>query len=232
MRLAFQSTVIGIAGIFVLTSVTGCKKKEEDAQTAGYQQGNGGYQQPPPGGGYQQPPPGGGYQQPPPGGGYQQPPPGGTAPPAGTGTPPPGGTAGGTAQALDPAAGAAATAILNGLAQQQAPAGAKALGAPVVGNFQAGQTLSSQVQLSPGKCYTVVAAGVPPVSEVNVQFVSVTPLPNVAPVLAQDNDNGATGVLGKKPNCYRWAFPFAAPVKVVLTVAGGNGIAAAQVYEK
>jgi hypothetical protein len=63
------------------------------APYGGYQQGYGGYGQPPQGGyqqqppqgggygGYQQPPQGGGYQQPPQGGGYSQPPQGGTEPP-------------------------------------------------------------------------------------------------------------------------------------------------------
>ena len=64
------------------------------APYGGYQQGYGGYgqppqggdpypgyNQPPQGGGYPQPPQGGGYQQPPQGGGYSQPPQGGTEPP-------------------------------------------------------------------------------------------------------------------------------------------------------
>ena len=108
-------------------------------------------------------------------------------------------------------------------------AGAKPLGSAIVGNFQAGQTLEGQLQLSPGKCYTVVAAGVPPVTEVNLQMVSVMP-PGM--ILAQDGDQGPQAVVGKKPNCYKWPMPVAAPVKVILTVAGGSGIAAAQVYEK
>lgn len=136
------------------------------------------------------------------------------------------------AQQLDPSAGAAATALLGPLATGQMVAGSKPIGSAIVGNFQTGQTLEGQLQLSPGKCYTVVAAGVPPVSEVNVQLVAVMPIPGMVPVLAQDSDAGPQAVLGKKPNCYKWPMPVGAPVKVVLTVAGGSGIAAAQVYEK
>jgi hypothetical protein len=100
-------------------------------------------------------------------------------------------------------------------------------------NFQTGQQLEAQIQMDPGKCYTVVGAGLPPaVTELNIQFVAVTPLPGTAPVLAVDNTTGAQAVLGEKPNCYKWAWPIAAPVKVVVSVSGGAGLAAAQVYAK
>jgi hypothetical protein len=192
--------------------------------------GQPGYGQP----GYGQPPQQGygaqpGYGQPPQQGYGAQP---GAAPTAtaapGMGTAP----AGASAQQLDPSAGAAATAILGQLSAGAIVAGSKPLGAAIVGNFQQGQTLESQLQLSPGKCYTIVAAGVPPVSEVNVQIVAVTPIPGMVPVMAQDSDQGPQAVLGRKPNCYKWPLPMGAPVKVVMTVAGGSGLAAAQVYEK
>ncbi len=212
-------------GAAALVLTAGCKKNDEQPPQTGYQQPPPGYQQPPPG--YQQPPPG--YQQPPPG--YQQPPPGQNAPPPNTPTTPPPPRGGGQATPVDANMAAAAMAIIGPLAQSQAP-GAKAVGSPLAGNFQQGQTLEAAVQLSPGKCYTVVAAGAPGVSEVNVQLVATTPLPGLAPVLAQDADTGAQAVLGKAPDCYKWAFMFSAPAKVVLTVAGGAGLAAAQVYEK
>ena len=65
-----------------------------------------------------------------------------------------------------------------------------------------------------------------------MKFVAVTPIPGSAMILANDQDTGAQAVLGKKPNCYKNAFPMAVPVKLVLEVAGGSGIAAAQLYEK
>jgi hypothetical protein len=122
--------------------------------------------------------------------------------------------------------------ILNELAKKETVAGAKAVGTAMVGNFQTGSVLETQVQLQPNKCYTVVATSLPPVSELNVQLVAVAPIPGLAPVLAADSDTGPSAVLGRKPNCYKWALPLAAPAKVVLTVAGGSGLAAAQLYEK
>jgi hypothetical protein len=142
------------------------------------------------------------------------------------------GTAGATVQQIDPAAAAIVQPVLNELAKTHAVAGSKPLGSPIVGNFGAGQSLESVVQFQPQKCYSVVATSLPPVTELNVQFAAVTPLPNLAPVLAADSDTGPTAVVGKKPNCYKWAFPVPASVKVVVQVAAGSGLAAAQVYEK
>jgi len=145
---------------------------------------------------------------------------------------PPAQNQGATAQPLDPSAAVAAQPILNGLATTSAPAGAKPLGSPMVGNFGAGQTLSTDIQLQPGKCYTVVAAALPPVTEVNVKFVALSPIPGSAMVLAEDKQTGTQAVLGEKPNCYKNAMLFAVPVKMVLEVPAGQGIAAAQIYEK
>ena len=102
----------------------------------------------------------------------------------------------------------------------------------MVANFQQGQSIENQLQLQPGKCYTVVAAGLPPVTEVNVKFLAISLIPNTGMVMAQDNETGVQAVLGEKPNCYKNPAPMAIPVRVVLEVAGGQGLAAAQVYEK
>ncbi len=45
-------------------------------------------------------------------------------------------------------------------------------------------------------------------------------------------DSGPNAVLGRKPNCYKWALPLPAPAKVVLQVPAGSGLVAAQLYEK
>ena len=228
MGVSTNAMILGTLSLVVAAAVTGCAKDEE-AETAGYQQGG----QYPPQQGYGQQP---GYGQP----GYgqqpgQQPPPGGQQPPPGGQQPAPGAApaagAGGPAQALDPAAAAAAQPVLAALGQSEAP-GAKPVGAVIAGNFQQGQTLESQLQVQPGKCYTVVAAGLPQVTEVDVQIVAVAPVAGMAPVLAEDKDSGAQAVLGRKPNCFKWALPVGAPVKVILKVTGGSGMAAAQVYEK
>ena len=253
--------LVGCVGAVALAAVVvACGGSEQqEPQTAQQYQGQPGYgqpgygqqpppgqpgygQQPPPGQpGYgQQPPPGGqpGYgQQPPPGGqpGYgQQPPPGGAPPPGGQQPPPGGAPPPGGQQPTD----MIATQILNQLATQHSMPGAKPIGSPLTGNFQTGQGTEAQFQMQPGKCYTVVAAGAPTVTELNFQLVAV-PMPGLplppgagAMVLAQDSDTGSQAVIGKKPNCYKALAPIATPAKVVMTVAGGGGPAAAQVYEK
>ncbi|HTM46671.1 MAG TPA: hypothetical protein VL137_17065 [Polyangiaceae bacterium] len=212
----------------------------------GYQQQQPGYQQQPPPGYQQQPQPGYAQQQPqqPQ---YQQPAPGQPAPaqpaqpaPAQPGmalppnfslpgmAPPPAGQA----QPVDASVAAAAQGLIAQLAASQAPAGAKPLGSLIAGNFSTGSSLESQVQLQPGKCYTVVGAGLPNVTELNLQFVGVTPIPGMNPVLAQDQSTGAQAVLGPKPNCYKQALMVPVPAKLVITVSGGSGIAGAQIFEK
>jgi hypothetical protein len=143
----------------------------------------------------------------------------------------PNAAAGSPAQQLDASAGSLALPILTQIAGTQAP-GAKALGSAIVGNYQAGQQLESIITMQPGKCYTVIAAGLPPVSEVNIQLVATLPVPGMNPVLAQDQAAGAQAVLGQAPNCFKWALPLAGQVKVLTLVAAGQGIVATQVYEK
>ena len=133
---------------------------------------------------------------------------------------------------LDPAAGAAVTPLLTQLAASQTVPGSKALGAAMVGNVGGAQVLEQQIMLQPNKCYSVVAAGMPPISELNVQFLAVTVIPGMAPILAVDQDTGPSATLGKKPNCYKWALPLPTPVKVVVSAAAGQGVAGAQVFEK
>lgn len=140
--------------------------------------------------------------------------------------------AGPVATPVDPAMAAAATPLLQPLANQHIEAGAQPMGAAIAGQFQQGQSLEHQIQMQPGKCYTVVAAGAPPIAELTLQLVPVMPLPGMQPVLAQDQDTGATAVIGKKPNCFKWAFPAPAAMKLIMTVTSGQGVAAAQVYEK
>src|SRR5258707_11036654 len=70
-------------------------------------------------------------------------------------------TSGPTATPLDPTAAQAATQLIAPLGAQHAPAGAKPVGSAIAGNFQQSQTLEAQVQMNPGKCYTVVGVGFP-----------------------------------------------------------------------
>lgn len=134
------------------------------------------------------------------------------------------------AQALDPVAGAAATQALGLLAQQKAPGMSPTAGGAVSGNFQAGQCLEAQITLNPGKCYTAVATGLGP-SEVNIELAPALPGPLSQPI-AQDQTSGPMAVLGESPNCFRWAAPIPAPMKLILKVPAGAGPAAVQLFEK
>jgi hypothetical protein len=141
-------------------------------------------------------------------------------------------TAGAPAQQADPAAATAATALLDPLAKQHAP-GAKPLGTAVAGNFQQGQSLETTVQMSPGKCYTVVGVGLPPITDLDIQLVPTAAIPGLpAAVIAADNSQSAQAIVAGAPNCFKWALPLGAPVKMIVTAKAGSGMAAAQVYEK
>jgi hypothetical protein len=159
-----------------------------------------------------------------------------TQPPAAL--PPAGGVLPGTAPsaplatAIDPSYAAAVQPVLTQLGSTKAPAGAKPIGSLMAANFQQGQALEAQVQMEPGKCYTVVGAALPPVTELDIKLVAITPMAGMAPILAVDNTTGPQAVLGEKPNCFKWAWPIPAPVKVVVTVTGGQGLAAAQLFGK
>lgn len=142
-------------------------------------------------------------------------------------------TSGPTATPLDPTQAQAATALITPLGAQHAPAGAKAVGSAIAGNFQQGQSLEAQVQMNPGKCYTVVGVGLPPVTNLDISLVPALPIPGLpAATMAADNTVGSTAIVGDKPNCFKWAFPMSGMMKVVMTVSQGSGVAAAQVFEK
>lgn len=119
--------------------------------------------------------------------------------------------------------------LIQQLAKTQAPPGAKPMGNLIVANFSApGQKLEKQIQLTANKCYTVVAAGAPGVTEVNLKFQPLIPL---APPAAVDNTTGAQATLGPNPNCWKQIM-FSAPMNLVIEVPQGQGLVGAQVYEK
>jgi hypothetical protein len=152
---------------------------------------------------------------------------------AGAGAPATGGVPGTLPQHLDPAAAAAVTPALLELGKKEVQPGAKPVGNALVGTFGQGQSLEVPIQLQPNKCYSVVAMGLPPVTEVAVELQLTTIIPGMAPVLAVDQDTGPTAVLGRKATCYKWMFGvIPAPAKVVVKVTGGSGLVAAQAYEK
>ncbi len=236
------------AGLSLLSAVVGCGGNKEDTQSAynqqqayppqqGYPQQQGyppqqGYPQQqsyPPQQGY--PPQQQGYppqqQGYPPQQGYPQ-----QTAPATTGYPPQqgapqAGAAGGSAQPVDVSMAAAVRPAVQQLGRTQAPPGAKPFGNLIVANFGQGQTFEQSIQLQANKCYTIVAAGLPGVGEVNIKLM----LPVIPTTLAQDNSTGPQATLGGNPNCWKNG-PLPAPMRVILEVPSGQGIVAAQIYEK
>lgn len=159
--------------------------------------------------------------------------PAGTVPSAIPGLPVATTTQGAAATPLDPAAAQVVTTLIGPLAASSAPPGAKPVGAAIAGNFTQGQTLEQTVQMNPGKCYTIVGVAIPTITDLNIQLVPSIALPGLpAAVVASDSTVGPQAIVGQTPNCYKWALPIGGTMKVVVTAAAGQGIAAAQVYEK
>jgi hypothetical protein len=131
--------------------------------------------------------------------------------------------------AIEPALAQFAQGVLAQAGTEEAP-GAKGLDMPKVALLAPGQTSELTVTMQPGKCYTVVAIGLPPLSELNVQLLPTTLGFNT--VLAQDQTTGPRAVLGKAPDCYKLPLPVPGAVRVVTTAAVGQGLAATQVFEK
>jgi hypothetical protein len=217
--------------LVALAVVTACKKNDGEAPNGGYVQGQVGTS---PGGSGAMPAGAqGGAPVAPVGAGGAAAMPAAAGGATATGPAPMPTQAGPIAQRLDATAAAAVQPILAGLVKDNVQAGAKPVGDVLVGNFTQGQTLDIPIQLQPNKCYTVIATGLPPVTEVNVQLQLTTVIPGMAPVLAVDQEQGPTAVLGKKAACYKWMFGvIPAPGKVIVHVTGGGGLVAAQAYEK
>ncbi len=140
--------------------------------------------------------------------------------------------AGGQATPISVAmAGPLAGIVIQGAAGNDAK-GMQPEGSAFAGNFQQGQTLEQGLQLEPGRCYTVVAAGGPGITELDVQIVVQT-VPMMPPMpMAQDNTTGPNATLGGGGNCWKNASPVGLPAKVIVTARQGGGMAVAQIYKK
>ena len=101
---------------------------------------------------------------------------------------------------------------------------------PIAGNFQQGQTLSVDFQLTPGKCYTAVANS-QGISELDLQIVPVTPL-GPGPAVAQDQGTGASAVIGASGQCWSYQAPFGSTGRLIMTARGGGGLAATELYAR
>ncbi len=136
------------------------------------------------------------------------------------------------ARPLDTSATAAAATLLAGVAVTEAPA-SKPIGAVLAGQFEPGQALETAVELAPGKCYTAIAVGAPPIEDVDVKLVLPPWVPGgIALVMAEAKTDGPTAVLGPRRDCFRWAMGTSAPARLVMVVTRGHGLAAARLYAR
>jgi len=63
-----------------------------------------------------------------------------------------------------------------------------------------GQSLEQTVQMNPGKCYTIVGAGVPTIQNLDIQLVPSIAIPGMpAAVVAADSSQGSTAIVGQQP---------------------------------
>lgn len=131
-----------------------------------------------------------------------------------------------SAAPVDVTMAAQAAPLIHYLSSSHLPQGARPLGAPFAGQFAEGQILERKVSMTAGKCYTVVAAGLPPIAEVNLELSP----PGSEKAEFLDSTKGPQAVLGSRDTCIRPAASGA--YTLVLFVESGRGIAAAQVFEK
>jgi hypothetical protein len=93
--------------------------------------------------------------------------------------------------------------------------------------------LETTITVSPGKCYSVVGVGLPTAQNLDLALVRGIAVPGVPPVVAAaDKSVGPTAVLTETPSSFKWALPVSCTMKLVMTATSGQGMAAAQVYEK
>jgi predicted small secreted protein len=139
------------------------------------------------------------------------------------------------APAANPAADQAMAAGIAALLKPRAAKEAKGMkedGAPIAGMLSDGGTVDRDMNLMPGKCYTILGTGLPPVTQVNMKISLKIALPMLPPgVLAQSSTTGLNAAIGAGKDCYKTIGPVAIPV--VLSISGtGAGAVGAQVYIK
>lgn len=148
----------------------------------------------------------------------------------------PGATPGGAPGAAPPGADAATAAAVRLALQPRAANEAKGMkedGNAIGGMISEGGALQQEFMLMPGKCYTILGQGLPPVAELDMQLLAKPLMPSLPPaVLAADQTQGPSASIGGGKNCYKNPFPVAAPVILTLKATKGGGPAGAQVYSK
>ena len=163
-------------------------------------------------------------------------------PPQNTGAPnnpPPPANTGNTAQQIDPNVAMVAQTALATFANGALQPGMVREGNTLAGNFTPTQTLSMPFTIQPGKCYSIVAAGVGPGMEVDISAQASGPIaipgfnPQFGQAKGKPSATGSTAVLGEKANCIKLALsPVPIQATYVITVTKGSGMVAAQLFSK
>ncbi len=163
-------------------------------------------------------------------------------PPPNTGVPnnpPPPANTGNVAQQIDPNVAMVAQTALATFASTALQPGMVREGNTLAGNFTPTQTLSMPFTIAPGKCYSIVAAGVGPGMEVDITAQASGPvaIPGFNPQFGQakgkPSPTGSSAVLGEKANCIKLALsPIPIQATYVITVSKGSGMVAAQLFSK
>jgi hypothetical protein len=117
--------------------------------------------------------------------------------------------------------------------------GMKAEGAFTCERLAEGTVATVAVTLQPGKCYTLLAASFPNVTEVDLflkpNFGNPAPpllVPFANMVLAQDSETGPTASVGQGKNCYKNPLPIPGAGMVEVKARTGGGPVAVQVYSR
>ena len=99
--------------------------------------------------------------------------------------------------------------------------------------LQQGQSMEQLVLVQPGKCYTVVALGLPMIDDLGIILSPVIPIPGAPNLpMAQSVDSGAQVAMAPTPNCYKHVWPMPIQAKVIVTARSGSGQVGAQIYVK
>ena len=139
------------------------------------------------------------------------------------------------AAAAPPGADAATAAAVRLALTPRAGTEAKGMkedGSAIGGMINEGTELTQEFMLLPGKCYTILGQGLPPIAELDMTLSLKLPVPGLPAVLAADQTTGASASIGSGKNCYKYPFPIAAQVVLSVKATKGSGPAGAQVYSK
>jgi hypothetical protein len=120
---------------------------------------------------------------------------------------------------------------LSQLAARAAP-GAKPFAQPMVANLQGTDPVDASFELDFGKCYTVVAAGqTPSVDDVDLEMFAIG-ANGKSVLIASDGTRAPETAIRSAPDCFQPTRGADLRVRIVMRVAAGAGIAAAQIYSK